>query len=299
MAHFFFFQLLPLLIMSLLMIPSAHANLFVEYIGALYTGVKFTDVPINPGITNFQFVLAFGIDYTASAPHTPTDGHFNVFWDNGNLGASQIAAIKASHPNVKVALSIGGDTVGGTPVQFSPSSVDAWVANAVSSLTGLINQYHLDGIDIDYEHFGTTTPDTFAECIGRLITTLKSSGAIRFASIAPFPAVDQYYTALWRKYGSVINHVNYQFYAYDSSTTVPQFLGYFNAASAKYSGGNVLVSFSTQSPAGGLLPGKGFWRAADTLKSQGKLHGIFVWTADSSKSNGFSWDSQAQSVLVS
>lgn len=281
-----------------LLIPSARSNLFAEYIGALYTGVKFTDVPINPAITNFQFVLAFAIDYTSTSP-TPTNGLFNVFWDSNTLGASQVQSIKASHPNVKVAVSIGGATVHDTPVNFQPSSIDSWVGNAVSSLTTIINQYHLDGIDIDYENFKGVDPDTFAECMGRLITTLKSKGVITFASIAPFPGVDEYYTALWRKYGPVINHINYQFYAYDSSTTGSQFLSYFNAANAKYSGGKLLVSFSTASDGGGLKPDGGFFDACKTLKSQGNLHGIFVWTADASRDkNGFRWDTDAQSLIV-
>uniref|UniRef100_Q7M1R1 Chitinase a n=1 Tax=Gladiolus x gandavensis TaxID=126618 RepID=Q7M1R1_9ASPA len=274
-------------------------NLFVEYIGSQFTGIKFTDVPINPRITDFQFVLSFAIDYTVSTPHTPTNGKFNVFWDSSNLGPSQVDAIKSSHNNVRVAVSLGGATVGGKSVQFQPSSIDSWVNNAVSSLTQIIQRYNLDGIDIDYENFQNTDPDTFAECIGRLITTLKRNRVINFASIAPFPDVEEYYLALWNRYKNVINHINFQFYAYDSSTTVRQFLKYYDTAVSKYRGGNVLISFSTERDAGGLTVDRGFFDAASILKKQGKLHGIAVWSADTSKSNGFRYDEEAQSFLVS
>nr|3SIM_A Chain A, Protein, Family 18 Chitinase [Crocus vernus]3SIM_B Chain B, Protein, Family 18 Chitinase [Crocus vernus] len=275
-------------------------TLFVEYIGyPLFSGVKFSDVPINPHITKFQFVLSFAVDYTASSPHTSTNGKFNVFWDSSILGPDQISAIKSSHPNVRVAVSLGGASVGSNTVQFQAASVDSWVSNAVTSLTRIIQRYNLDGIDIDYEHFQNTDKNTFAECIGRLITTLKKNGVISFASISPFPSVDEYYLALFNEYKNAINHINYQFKAYDSSTSVDKFLGYYNNAASKYKGGNVLISFSTGPHPGGLPVDKGFFDAATSLKNKGKLHGIAVWTADTSKSSDFRYEEEAQAFLVS
>ncbi|KAJ1395134.1 Glycoside hydrolase family 18, catalytic domain [Sesbania bispinosa] len=87
-----------------------------------------------------------------------------------NLSPEAVYSIKSQHPNVRVAVSLGGNSVRGGPVYFNPSSIDSWVSNAVSSLTKIIKMYHLDGIDIYYEHFKADS-DTFAECIGRLIQT--------------------------------------------------------------------------------------------------------------------------------
>ncbi|WOK91774.1 hypothetical protein Cni_G00465 [Canna indica] len=279
-----------------LLAPPSSAALFREYIGAEFTGVRFSDVPVRPGI-DFHFILAFAIDYTA-AP-SPTNGKFNIFWDNQNLSPAAVAAIKRSHPNAKVALSLGGDTVSGQFAYFAPSSVDSWVDNAVASLTSIIKQYHLDGIDVDYEHF-QVDPDTFAECIGRLVTRLKSAGVISFASIAPFDDddVQRHYQALWRKYGKAIDYVNFQFYAYDKGTTVAQFLSHFDEQRSNYRGGKLLASFNTEKDPGGLTPQNGFFRACNTLKKQGKLGGIFVWTADTSKGDGFRYEKQAQSLLL-
>ncbi|KAL6139248.1 hypothetical protein ACLB2K_064525 [Fragaria x ananassa] len=145
----------------------------IEYIGAEFNNVKFSDVPINPNV-EFHFLLSFAIDYDTSGS-SPTNGNFNVFWDTDNLGASQVSAIKNAHSNVKVGLSLGGDSVNSGSAYFNPSSVDSWVSNAVSSLTSIIQQYNLDGIDIDYEHF-RSDPNTFSDCIGRLIKTLKDNG---------------------------------------------------------------------------------------------------------------------------
>ncbi|KAK8601561.1 hypothetical protein V6N12_051391 [Hibiscus sabdariffa] len=275
----------------------ANSNLFREYIGAEFNNVKFTDVPINSNV-EFHFILSFAIDYDTSSSPSPTNGKFNVFWDSDNLGPSQVSSIKSSHSNVKVALSLGGDSVGDGSAYFNPSSVDSWLSNAVSSLTDIIHQYNLDGIDIDYEHFNAD-PDTFAECIGQLIKTLKKNGIISFASIAPFDDddVQSHYKALWKSYGDLIDYVNFQFYAYDQGTTVSQFINYFNTQSSNYNGGNILASFISDG-SGGLTPENGFFTACNRLKSENKLHGIFIWSADDSKRNGFRYEKQSQALLA-
>lgn len=286
----------------------ANGNLFAEYIGALSKNVTFSDVPINPAV-EFHFILAFAIDYTTeSGSPVPTDGNFNIFWDTGNLSPEAVEAIKAQHSNVKVALSVGGDSVPNNQkaekAEFNASS--AWVDNAVSSLSKIIEEYHLDGIDIDYEHFQADN-ETFAECIGQLIGRLKQSNVISFASIAPFDdqEVQSHYLALWNKYGDAIDYVNFQFYGYDNSTTVSQFIQYYNTQASQYSRGKVLVSFITES-GGGLSPENGFFEACNMLKQNGELEGIFVWcadssksNADSSKSNGFKYETQSQALLTS
>ncbi|KAK1265711.1 hypothetical protein QJS04_geneDACA010541 [Acorus gramineus] len=277
---------------------SPDTKLFREYIGAEFKGVTFSDVPISPSV-DFHFILSFAIDYTTSDSPSPTNGQFNVFWDTDNLSPSQISSIKNNHPNVKVALSLGGDSIGNGYAYFNPSSIDSWVDNAVSSLTSIINQYNLDGIDVDYEHF-QSDPETFAECIGRLLKVLKNKGVISFASIAPFDdeEVQSHYLALWRKYGHLIDYVNFQFYAYDEGTTVSQFLSYFDTQRSNYGGGKILASFISDG-SGGLSPNNGFFSACATLKREGKFHGIFIWSADDSMSNGFRYEKRSQAFLAS
>ncbi|KAH1115187.1 hypothetical protein J1N35_008565 [Gossypium stocksii] len=276
----------------------ANSDLFREYIGAEFNNVKFSDVPINSNV-EFHFILSFAIDYDSTTGFpSPTNGKFNVFWDSDNLSPSQASSIRSTHSNVKVALSLGGDSVGDGYAYFDPSSVDSWVSNAVSSLTNIIQEYHLDGIDIDYEHFNAD-PDTFSECIGKLIKTLKNNGVISFASIAPFDDddVQSHYKALWKSYGDLIDYVNFQFYAYDQGTTVSQFMNYFNTQSSNYNGGKVLASFISDGSSG-LTPENGFFTACSRLKSENKLHGIFVWSADDSKRNGFRYEKQSQALLA-
>ncbi|XP_065020391.1 chitinase 2-like [Musa acuminata AAA Group] len=172
-----------------------NSQLFCEYIGA-----------------QSHFILAFAIDYTTSA--SLADGQFNVFWDSTSLSPFAFSSIRQSNGNVKVALILGGDTVTDSQTCFSPSSIDSWVNNVVSSLTSIIQDYNLDSIDNDYEHFQFDV-DAFAECIGQSLTTLENNRVISIASIAPFDdaQVQSHHQALWARFSNVIDHVNFQFYA--------------------------------------------------------------------------------------
>ena len=84
-----------------------------------------------------------------------------------------------------------------------------------------------------------------------------------------------------------------------SSTTISQFIEYYNTQASQYSGGKVLVSFSSAPGAGGLLPVNGFFDACRMLKQNGELEGIFVWCADWSKATGFKYEIESQDLLAS
>lgn len=298
-AKIYLLVLLQLLFTSLLIQATpTNAKIFREYIGAEGKNVTFSEVPINPEV-DFHFLLSFAIDYTNSKSPIPTNGDFRVFWDSDNLSPSAVSSIKAHHPNVKVIMSLAGDTVNGKYVNFSAITINSWVRNAIHSITSLVEEYSLDGIDIDYEHFSVIDPIVFAECIGKLFFYLKQNNIVAFTSIAPYDNdyVQPYYLALWRKYGHLIDLVDFQFYAYGKGTTISQFLQYFEIQSSNYEGSNLLVSFGTDR-SGGLTPENGFFEACGTLKKQGKLHGIFIWSADDSKEANFRYEKQSQAFLA-
>ncbi|CAL1403265.1 unnamed protein product [Linum trigynum] len=276
-------------------------QLFREYIGAEGVNVKFSDVPINSSV-EFHFILSFAIDYTDSSRPTPTNGIFKPYWDTQNLALSQVSSIKNKHPNVRVAMSLGGDTIGehNQFVFFQPKTPKTWLHNAIDSITDIVQAYNLDGIDIDYEHFMPgADPDTFADCIGKLIMYLKGKKIIRFASIAPFDedVAQRHYIALWNKYGHLIDYVNFQFYSYDKGTDKKKFLQFFDEQSRNYRGGKVLASFGTDN-SGGLKMAGGFLEACDQLRREKKLHGIFIWSADDSKKAKFRAEIESQTFLA-
>jgi len=279
--------------------------LFREYIGAQFTGVQFADVPIN-AMLSFHFILAFAIDYTPvgqPTPSAPTNGVFRPFWDTANLSPSAVAAFKAAHPNVAVMAGLGGDSVQDVvKAVFTPTSVDSWVSNAAASLTAIINAYGLDGVDVDYEHFAAGADvGTFVECVGQLLTRLKRTMPWITTSIAPFedPVIQRYYQPLWRKYGGVIDYVNFQFYGYGANTDVPLYVRFYDEQTANYPGARVLASFMTGNTTGLISPDLGI-SAAKELQRQNKLPGLFIWSADSSKksSYGFKYEIQGQQIIA-
>uniref|UniRef100_K3ZNJ3 GH18 domain-containing protein n=1 Tax=Setaria italica TaxID=4555 RepID=K3ZNJ3_SETIT len=275
--------------------------LFREYIGAQFTGVRFSDVPIN-AFVSFHFILSFAIDYTPvnqQPTPVPTNGVFSPFWDTGNLSPAAVASIKAAHPNVAVMVGIGGDSVQDiTKAVFTPTSINSWVANAATSLTNIINTYELDGVDVDYEHFAAGADvNTFVECMGRLLTQLKANMPWITTSIAPFedPTIQRYYQPLWRKYNGVIDYVNFQFYGYGDNTDVPLYVQFYDQQSANYPGGKVLASFMTGNTTGLISPDLGI-NAAKELQRQNKLPGLFICSKKSSY--GFKYEIQGQQIIA-
>lgn len=172
---------------------ASNKRVFREYIGAQGRQVQFGNVPINPDV-EFHFILAFALDYTHSktAP-MPTDGKFSEFWDTVNLTPQAVEAVKKKHTNVRVMLSIGGATVGGLnrEARFEPMGEASWVENALQTLIGLIDMYHLDGVDINYESFGVDS-GMFARCIGALLRRLKDLKPALITSIAPYIGTQRY-----------------------------------------------------------------------------------------------------------
>ncbi|BBG96619.1 hypothetical protein Prudu_005474 [Prunus dulcis] len=159
----------------------------MEYIGASGIPIKFDSVPSEDEI-DFNFILGFAIDADASG--NPQNGTFSPYWET-TLTPKSVAAIKKSHPNVKVLASLSGWSLGQTVLRwYNPTDPNLWISNAVSSLGSIITTYHLDGIDIDYENFpnqkSSNSSSSFAFCIGELITRLKKQRLISVASIAPF-----------------------------------------------------------------------------------------------------------------
>ncbi|KAL6276311.1 hypothetical protein ACE6H2_019912 [Prunus campanulata] len=68
-------------------------------------------------------------------------------------------------------------------------------------------------------------------------------------------------------------------------------------APTNYNGGKVLASFISDG-SGGLSLENGFFTACHRLKSEQKLHGISVCSADDSKKISFRYEKQSQALLT-
>ncbi|CAM0958775.1 unnamed protein product [Alopecurus aequalis] len=292
---------------DLAVVERKYRKVFREYIGAQGQGVTFDDVVrhyYDPNVDHFDLILAFAIDYHATS-RQPTDGNFTAFWDKTHLTPEAVAAFKGERSNVRVMLSIGGDTVEGdeqAPVLFTPATpnkdrayADRWIGNAVASLVALMREYHLDGIDVNYERFEVVSAgkvETFVYCIKALLQGLKKVFPNMVTSIAPFydPKVQANYQALWKSCSNenLIDYVNFQFYSGDKKKWMDSGAGAYDAVYdeqvGNYPGAKVLASFKTAK-----ADANSYWLDAQIalpllkwVHKKNKLPGIFIWSADSS-----------------
>ncbi|XP_075475965.1 chitinase 2-like [Primulina tabacum] len=267
-------------------------KVMMEYIGATGAPVKFRNVPILPAI-DFHFLLSFAIDANSSG--NPQNGVFSPYWAS-TLTPNAVAATKRAHPNVKAMASLSGWSLGPKVLSwYNPRDKDLWISNAFSSLKSLITTYHLDGIDIDYERFPKHSNETFAYCIGELITLLKNQSVITVATVAPFYLTVSPYIELYKRYGDVIDYVNYQFYT-DKIKTPEAYLEVFKNRTEIFDKNKVLPSYEVL---GRGIQGDAFFEALRVLESNGfEVNGAMIFSADASASNGYYYEKKTQDFLV-
>ncbi|XXG60782.1 hypothetical protein AAC387_Pa04g2610 [Persea americana] len=266
-------------------------KVMMEYIGATGVPVTFDAVPIEEGI-DFNFILGFAID--ADPQGNPQNGVFSPYWIS-SLTPDSVAAIKESHPNVKVLASVGGWSIRNTVLHwYNPDDPEEWISNAFTSLQSLATTYHLDGIDIDYENFPKHN-STFAYCIGQLITRLKNESVITVASIAPYYKTVNPYIELFNGYGDVIDYVNHQFYT-DRVKSPNGYLQAFKLRAGQFDAHKLLPSYEVN---GRGIQGDGFFEALGLLeKNEFEVNGVMIFSADASSSNGFYYEKKSQAFLL-
>ncbi|KAK8484106.1 hypothetical protein V6N11_027708 [Hibiscus sabdariffa] len=268
-----------------------YGKVMMEYIGATGAPVKLDAVPIEDGI-DFHFLLSFAIDADPSG--NAQNGKFSPYWAD-TLTPESIAAIKQSHPSVKALASLSGWSIGNKVLRwYNPVDVQQWISNAFSSLSLMARQYHLDGIDIDYENFPRRN-STFAYCIGELITLLKNQSVISLATIAPYHKTASPYIELFDKYGDVIDFVNYQFYT-DKVRQPRSYVEAFKLRAGQFDENKVLPSYEVN---GRGIQGEAFFDALRLLEANGfSVNGVMIFSADASSSDHFYYERKSQDFLL-
>ncbi|XP_019160937.1 PREDICTED: chitinase 2-like [Ipomoea nil] len=268
-----------------------HGKVFMEYIGATGKPVTFDQVPIEQGI-DFHFVLSFAIDADPSA--NPANGTFSPYWAS-TLTPDSVAAIKAEYPNVKALASLSGWSLHEKKLNwYKPADPQLWITNAFTSLQEIINTYHLDGIDIDYERFPRHN-ESFAYCIGELIALLKNQSVISVATIAPYYSTVIPYIQLYENYGDLIDYVNHQFYT-DKVRTPEGYLEAFKLRTAQFGKEKVLPSYEVN---GRGIQGDAFFQALQLLEKNGfDIKGAMIFSADASADNNYYYERKIQAFLL-
>ncbi|XP_076959675.1 chitinase 2-like [Bidens hawaiensis] len=270
-------------------------KVMMEYIDATGKPVTFDEVPIEDGV-DFHFILSFAID--ADDVGTPQNGIFKPYWSSG-LTADSVTAIKSKHPNVKALASLSGWSLGSTTLRwYNPKNNDLWVSNAFTSPKKIIETYHLDGIDIDYENFPKHN-ESFSYCVGELITYLKNQSVITVATIAPYRLTTIPYVQLFNTYGNVIDYVNHQFYT-DKVRTTKAYIEDFRLRTTQFDNVKVLPSYEID---GRGIQGDAFFDALRILVENGfDINGIMLYSADASactnSTSRFYYEQKSQEFLL-
>ena len=175
---------------------------------------------------------------------------------------------------------------------------DSWIGNAAVTIQKIIDDYCLDGVEVNYESINVGKDD-FAYCIGELIKKLKESKQdAYYVSIAPSADVQAHYRDLYEKYTDYIDMVDYQIYTHHPQT-VEDFVQLYRCQKKIYQ--NLLVGLSTDMKDFDLQQGTVFEVGSLQLKLAGELQGIFIWSADDSKNvlPLFGFEIYAQNLLYS
>ncbi|KAK5793269.1 chitinase 2-like [Gossypium arboreum] len=288
MFQLFLFQLSGILLLSQ---QFCYGKVMMEYIGATGVPVKLEAVPVEEGI-DFHFILSFAIDADPSG--NTQNGKFSPYWAD-TLTPESVAAMKKSHPNVKALASLSGWSLGDKVLRwYTPDDTQQWISNAFSSLSSMAQQYHLDGIDIDYENFPRPN-SSFAYCIGELITLLKNQSVISVATIAPYHKTTAPYIELFENYGDVIDFVNYQFYT-DKVRKPKSYVEAFKIRAGQFDKEKLLPSYEVN---GRGIQGDAFFDALSLLEDDGfGVNGVMIFSADASSSNDYYYERKSQDFLL-
>ncbi|KAG6736400.1 hypothetical protein POTOM_018716 [Populus tomentosa] len=226
----------------------------------------------------------------------PQNGKFSPYWAD-TLTPNSVEAIKERHPNVKALASLSGWSLGDEALRwYNPENPKLWIDNAFTSLTSLAEEYHLDGVDIDYENFPRNNA-SFAYCIGELITLLKNQSVISVATIAPFHSTTVLpYIELFITYGVVIDYVNHQFYT-DKVRSPKGYLAAFQLRATQFDKDKLLPSYEVN---GRGIQGDAFSDALNLLGANigFDVNGVMIFSADASSSNNYYYERKSQAFLT-
>jgi hypothetical protein len=257
-------------------------TLITAYVGAYPGGRAAPDLSRVPVSTDPYVTFAFALSF---ARDQDRDGVFLPVWDQ-QITPDLIAALKRDGGRSFFASLGGGDNF----PWVRPSNEQAWIQNAVSSLSSLRNTYHLDGFDINYEQ---GLDDSFVPVMSQVIRAMNDYPNFppRFSTnftLAPFGATYNTYQQLYEANTTYIPLFNYQIYAEGIEGQGVQ--GYLNryAQLAQANPNRELngyreiglgIASSTSAPRG--LQPPDIFTVWDNLHSQGAAS-AFIWCLEDS-----------------
>ncbi|XP_028805349.1 chitinase 1-like [Neltuma alba] len=215
-------------------------------------------LPLNGG--EGQVVLAFVIDMDGSGKFQP----------NFNVKGTEISSFKSNNGNkFKFFLSMGGYSF-----NLRPDNVPT----AVTTLTSLIQNLHIDGIDVYYKQIDNSDADNFVAVMSSVLKGLKGKiPTLEVSLTVPPPLNRDYYVPLWNSVKDLIDYVIYQTHSTASRVNdVGQLVQIFRQLD--YSG-KLLAGHSVLNTDWNTVPLLVFHGAHPVLLEGNLISGISEWAA--------------------
>ena len=130
-------------------------RILFNYLGSNRVDIVYNDIPVTRNDFVWMLGLSFAIDMNLSG--VPQNGTHSVSW-NPNLTKAAAKSWRATHSNGRIVISIGGSQLYINKSVYDvnwydPPNPAQWLANAFASITIIVQDYCVDGIDIDIERF--------------------------------------------------------------------------------------------------------------------------------------------------
>ncbi|CAI0375447.1 unnamed protein product [Linum tenue] len=123
---------------------------------------------------------------------------------------------------------------------------------------------------------------------------LKRENSISVATIAPFHTTLAPYAALFRRYGGLVDYVNYQFYT-DKVRNPVAYLAAFRLRAGQFGKEKLLPSYKVN---GRGIQGDGFFDALAMLERNGfDVNGVMIFSADASAAAGVNFEYEKNQKL--
>jgi len=258
----------------------------------------------GPGLEPLRYPYVYTAPVNTGVPSGRDfdhDGMF-TFYDGMSLTPDQVAEAKAADPDCHFLVSLAGAGHEWKP----PADVATWTENAISSLSALMDEYNLDGVDVDFEEVegGEWTPDIragFVEAMSGLFTALKEQRDA-IITLAPYGFTQEAYSELYNACPDCIDWSNFQLYSHNDVTTADGALEIVDGIVDYYGGWEkVVVGLMTnQSTPQGCTDIDEVVALVQAAVNDRGAKGAMVWTLEDSAAAepAFEVEAQVQEVLV-
>ena len=178
-------------VMKLSLSPKKLAALCLLALG-IQSGYSFRVVGYFPSwqgsVSGIQFSKVTHVNYAFLLPNS--NGSLQTI-DNASKLQSLVTA--AHNAGVKVSISVGGWNNGDDSAFVSIAGNSSYRTTFVNNLVNFVNQYNLDGVDIDWEYPSSSSESAnYTTLMGQLASAMHSRGKILTAAVIAYGSTGDY-----------------------------------------------------------------------------------------------------------